>query len=169
MNRIIFLIAIVILVVIDLSYSQEKVFVDSTHARIKFDPLSDPAVELRKAIAEAQKSRKNILLDVGGEWCIWCHRLDEFFYENEDLNKFLHNNFVEVKVNYSPQNKNEKFLSKYPKVAGYPHLFILDKDGRFLHSQDTGKLEEGKGYNHDKVLSFLKEWAPSKKHFNRVD
>lgn len=139
------------------------------HTRIKFDPLSDPMVDLRKAIAEAQKSGRNILVDVGGEWYIWCHRLDEFFYKNKDINEFMQNNFVVVKVNYSPENKNEKFLSKYPKFAGYPHLFVLYKDGRFLRSQDTGKLEAGKGYNHDKVLAFLKEWVSSKKHLNKVN
>lgn len=139
--------------------------IDSTKKaeRIKFDPASNPEQDLKQAITLAQESNKRILLDVGGEWCIWCHRLDEFFENNPDIKKYMTDNFVVVKVNFSQENKNEEFLSKYPKVAGYPHLFVLDSDGKFLHSQDTGKLEAGKGHDRDKVLTFLKEWAPPKK------
>lgn len=65
-----------------------------------------------------------------------------------------------MKVNYSPENKNEEFLSNYPKIQGYPHFFVLDENGKLLHSQDTGKLEEGKNYNAQKFIDFLKLWTP---------
>jgi len=130
--------------------------------RIQFDPERNPEHDLQQAITLAKDTNKRIILDVGGEWCIWCHRLDKFFEENADIKKFMEENFVIVKVNYSPENKNEKFLSQYPKVPGYPHLFVLEKDGKFLHSQDTGKLESGKGYSKDSVLTFLHNWAIAK-------
>lgn len=133
--------------------------------RVKFDPSRDAEKDIKDAIAAAGKSGKNILLDVGGEWCIWCHRLDKLFEDNKDLSDFEHENFIVVKVNYSNENKNEKVLSKYPKVSGYPHLFVLDKDGNLLHSQNTGDLESEKGQGHDKdkVFAFLREWSPKKK------
>ncbi|NTV74345.1 MAG: thioredoxin, partial [Holophaga sp.] len=40
------------------------------------------------------------------------------------------------------------------------HLFVLDADGKVLHSQDTGVLEEGKGYSREKVTAFLTAWKP---------
>jgi hypothetical protein len=64
-----------------------------------------------------------------------------------------------VKVNFSEENKNEKVLSRYPKIEGYPHIFVLEKNGKLLHSQDTGLLESGDHHDHDKVLAFLKKWA----------
>ena len=105
---------------------------------------------------------KRIILDVGGEWCIWCHRLDNFIDQHEEINNFINDNFITVKVNYSEENHNEEFLSKYPKVKGYPHIFVLDNDGIFLHSQDTGDLEKEKSYSAEKIMAFLKEWAPEK-------
>ena len=45
-----------------------------------------------------------------------------------------------LKVNWSKENKNEALLSKWPKIDGYPHLFVLDADGRLVHSQDTAKF-----------------------------
>lgn len=127
--------------------------------RASFDPKRDAAKDIREAIAEAGKTHKRVLLDVGGEWCIWCHRLDTLFATNPDLDEYLHKYFVVVKVNYSPENKNEKVLSRYPKVAGYPHLFVLDANGKLLHSQDTGELESGKHHDREKVFAFLKKWS----------
>jgi len=66
---------------------------------------------------------------------------------------------VVLKVNYSDENENKDFLGKYPKIRGYPHLFVLDSDGKLLHSQGTAELEEGKGYNEQKVMAFLSKWA----------
>jgi hypothetical protein len=65
-------------------------------------------------------------------------------------------------VNFSQENKNEEVLSRYPKIPGYPHFFVLDKDGKFLHSQSTGDLEEGDHHDRKKVLEFLEEWIPPK-------
>jgi thioredoxin-related protein len=127
----------------------------------KFDPGRDAAKDIQNAMVEAQKTSKRILLDVGGEWCIWCRRLDTLFSTNKDLAEVLHKEFVVVKVNYSKENKNEAVLSRYPKIPGYPHLFVLDESGKLLHSQDTGELESGKGHDRDKVMAFLKKWGPS--------
>ena len=70
----------------------------------------------------------------------------------------MQENFLIVKVNYSDENKNESFLKEYPKVPAYPHYFVLDTDGTFLHSQGTGELEEGKSYDEDVFVAFLNKW-----------
>ncbi|MFH0992070.1 MAG: thioredoxin family protein [bacterium] len=151
-----------LLIIIQLSgVSQDKKepLPQEKETRVKFDPAKDPEKDLQEAIGTASKDGKRIILDVGGEWCIWCHRLDQLFAENKDLADFLKENYVVVKVNYSQENKNEKFLSKYPKIPGYPHLFVLDRQGKLLQSQDTGELESGKKHDLFKVLTFLKKWA----------
>lgn len=135
---------------------------DSKPQREKFDPNKDPFNDLKTAVETASKENKRILLDVGGEWCIWCHRLDGFIEENIELKKFLHDNFVVVKVNFSKENKNEKFLSQYPKVPGYPHFFVLDSEGKFLHTQNTGELEKDKSYSAELLMEFFKKWVPAK-------
>ena len=125
-----------------------------------FDPARDAAADIGAALAEARRTGKRVLVDVGGDWCIWCKRLDRFFEEQKDVAAYLHANYVTVKVNYSKENRNEAVLSRYPKVAGYPHLFVLDTTGVLLRSQDTGALESGKAHDREKVLAFLKAWAP---------
>jgi len=128
----------------------------------KFDTTRDAQKDLQDAIAEAKWINKKIYVDVGGEWCIWCRRLDNFYKSNKDLQEYLDKHYVFVKINYSKENKNETVLSKFPKIEGYPHIFILDKRGNLIKSKNAGELEEGKGYNHDKIMSFLKEFAVKK-------
>jgi hypothetical protein len=67
-------------------------------------------------------------------------------------------------VNFSKENKNSEVLSRFPQVSGFPHIFILDENGKLLHSQDTSELElpEGssvKGHDKAKVFAFLKKWT----------
>ncbi len=141
--------------------AQEK---DSAHVQyvavVEFDSTRNPANDVKEAVVEAKRSGRRILLDVGGNWCKWCHYLDRFWEQNKDVADFLHKNFIYVKVNFSKGNENKDFLSKYPKIPGYPHFFVLDTDGTLLWSQNTGELESGQGHDHDKVLAFLKKWAP---------
>jgi thiol:disulfide interchange protein len=130
-------------------------------AREKFDPTRDPKADLALATKTAAKSGRNIVLDVGGEWCGWCVFMDKFFVQHPDLAKLRDANFVWVKVNFSKDNENKEFLADYPAAAGYPHLYVLDPSGKLLQSQDTSELEMGKGYNPEKFSEFLKKWAPS--------
>ena len=127
-----------------------------------FDPTRDPADDLRTATLAAQREGKRIVLDVGGDWCAWCRRLDAFVDSDSAVRAFRDANFVWMKVNYSEENQNIPFLSKFPQAKGYPHLFVLDADGTLLHSQFTGSLEAGKGYDREKFLAFLKKWAPAR-------
>ena len=110
------------------------------------------------AKAEAQKTGRRILMDVGGNWCPWCHKLHAFWDDQKAVKDLRDQGYVFVLVNYSKDNKNEAFLGQFPKIKGYPHLFVLDADGKLLHSQDTGELEQDKGYSPEKIAAFLKAW-----------
>jgi len=127
----------------------------------KFDPARDPARDVASAVAKAKAEGKRVIVDVGGEWCSWCHILDRFIESNAEVAALRNRGYVWVKVNWSKENKNEAFLARYPKIKGYPHLFVLDADGKLLHSQDTGELEAGKSYDPGKMTAFFTKWAPA--------
>lgn len=86
--------------------------------------------------------------------------MNEFVHENQAVANALHDKFIILKVSYGDGNDNEAFLSNYPDVPAYPHFFVLDSDGTFLHAQGTAELEEGRGYDEDVFLAFLQDWAP---------
>jgi len=126
----------------------------------RFDPSRDAAADVAEAIALANAQGKHVIVDVGGEWCSWCHILDRFIAGNPDVRLLIDAKYIWVKVNFSKENRNEALLARWPKVAGYPHLFVLDANGRLLHSQDTGRLESGNGYDRRKFVAMLQRWAP---------
>jgi len=126
----------------------------------QFDPKRDAARDLDNALSMARATNRHVLVDVGGEWCSWCHALDRFFASNADLKRLRDNWYVLLKINWSPENTNAAVLRRWPKTVGYPHFFVLDADGRLLHSQDTGVLESGSSYDHAAMRAFLVKWAP---------
>lgn len=128
-----------------------------------YDPNRNGASDLAAAQSEARRSNRNVLIEVGGQWCIWCHFLDKFFETHEEIKDLRDQYYVTVPINYSKENKNKKLLSRFPEVAGFPHLYVLDGDGKLIQSQDTSELEQGEGYNPEKMKEFLLKWAPISK------
>lgn len=128
-----------------------------------YDPARNPADDLAQAIVVAQKENKRILLELGGDWCIWCKYMDDFYESHPDILQARAENYVLVKINVSEENENVQFLSQFPEAAGYPHIYILESDGTFLHSQNTADLEDGAdSYVPEVFMAFLQKWAPVK-------
>ena len=46
-----------------------------------------------------------------------------------------------------------------PTRFGFPVFIIIDGNGKVLHIQDSGLLEEGAGYNKQKVTGFFRNWT----------
>ncbi len=54
----------------------------------------------KEAFAEAQRSHRPILLDVGAIWCPWCARMDKESYTVPETAAYINLHFVAVKVDY---------------------------------------------------------------------
>jgi hypothetical protein len=126
-----------------------------------YDKARNPAHDLAMTVKRAKSEKKHILVQVGGDWCGWCHLMSGFMEQNERVREKIGRHYLVMKVTYDGEQKNEAFLSRYPPIAGYPHLFVLDSEGNLLHSQDTADLEEGQGYNEKIYLAFLDKWKPA--------
>lgn len=126
----------------------------------RFDPQRDAPADVAAAVAQAAAQGKHVIVDVGGQWCAWCHILDRFIADHTEVRQQIASGFVWVKVNWSPANRNEPLLSAWPKITGYPHLFVLDAKGQLLRSQATVQFESGRDYDEAKMLAFLRENRP---------
>lgn len=126
-----------------------------------YNPSIDAAAELTKAIQKAKAEHKNVLIQIGGNWCPWCIRLHKFFETNIKADSLIKEGYVFLLINYSKENKNLHLLKKldYPQRFGFPVLVVLNNKGVRIHTQDTGLLEEGSGYDEKKVIGFLKNWT----------
>ena len=127
-----------------------------------YDPSRDAAKDIQDAVAEANRTHKRVLMEIGGNWCIWCRYFEEFYASHPDIREYRDANYVLVRVNFSEENKNKAVISKYGEVPGYPHIFVLDSDGNLLYSKHTSELEQGRGYSEVAMKNFLEKWAPKK-------
>lgn len=127
-----------------------------------YNPSANVVKDVAAVLLKAKKEKKNVLLQIGGNWCVWCYRLNSFIQTDSILKKLVRDNYITYHLNYSPENKNLSYLKKlgYPQRFGFPVLVVLDGDGKQLHTQDTALLEKGNGYDEEKVKSFLRNWAP---------
>jgi thioredoxin-related protein len=125
-----------------------------------YNPEADAKKELMEAIQSAGEQNKHVLVQVGGNWCPWCIRLHGFFESEARLDSILKADFIMVRINYSKENKNPEVLASldFPQRFGFPVLLVLDKNGKRLHTQDTGLLELDRGYDPGKISRFLLNW-----------
>lgn len=125
-----------------------------------YNPKANAQAEINAAVAKAKKEKKHVFIQVGGNWCIWCIRFHDLVNATPALKDYLANNYETVLLNWSPENKNEAILKKfkYPGRFGFPVFLILDGDGKLIHTQNSGYLEEGGGHSVKKVMEFLKNW-----------
>ena len=132
---------------------------EATHL---YNPAADAKTEIADAVKQASKEHKNVLLQIGGNWCKWCLSFNNLVSNDEVLNKYLHDNYVVVHVNYSKENMNEKVLAElgYPQRLGFPVFVVLDDKGNRLYTQNSGGLADGKGHSREKILRFFKDWSP---------
>ena len=128
-----------------------------------YNDKENAEAKIAELVKQAQAENKNIILQAGGNWCIWCLRFNQFVQTTPELKNVVDENYLYYHLNYSPENKNEKVFAKYDNPGakyGYPVFIVLDKNGKMIHTQDSAVLEEGKGYSTEKVKAFFQEWAP---------
>jgi len=126
-----------------------------------YNPDSDAKSDIKAAVAQAKAENKNVLLQIGGNWCPWCVKLHAFMSEDFQVDSILQADYVRVMVNYSKENKNEATMAELgnPQRFGFPVLVVLDQKGERIHTQDSWFLEKEKSYDKEKLVHFLKMWS----------
>lgn len=154
-----FFLSLIFLVVTPVFADSEAVPDYSRH----YDPKRNPFEDGRAAIENARATQRHILIELGGNWCAWCKKMEQFISGNETVKKKFDENFVVLKVNVSDENDNREFLSVFPQVFGYPHFFVTDSNGEVLYSKDTAELLENRQYSEVRFLEFIERWKPKRK------
>jgi thioredoxin-related protein len=128
-----------------------------------YKPEENAEKELEHAVKEAKKTNRFVFVQIGGNWCVWCARFNDFVSADKSIDSLIQANFIVYHMNYSQENKNEKLLGKYrfPQRFGFPVFLVIDGEGKLLHTQNSEYLEEGKSYNRNKVMEFFRNWTPA--------
>ena len=135
-----------------------------------YDEDINPIEQIDKALVKAKSEGKFVICQVGGNWCPWCLRFADFITNDTAISKVIAENFEYIHVNYNPRkSEGEEKLQQAKALMkrlnncgrfGFPVFVVLDEEGKVIHIQDSSFLEEGQGYNQEKVMRFFKNWTP---------
>src|SRR5690606_30944652 len=128
-----------------------------------YHPEADAKKDIENATAKAQQENKHVFIQIGGNWCGWCKLFNDLTTTDEELKNYIAENYEVVHLNYSKENENLDVLAtlEFPQRFGFPVFVILDGNGKRIHTQSSGYLEEGKGHSKKKVMEFLQQWSPT--------
>ncbi len=128
-----------------------------------YNETIDPIAQIDSAVAKAKTSNKNVICQVGGNWCTWCLRFADFITNDADIKQIVDDNYEYIHVNYSGKNGNPALMKRLnnPSRFGYPVFVVLDNTGKVIHIQDSSFLESGQSYDKTKVIRFFKSWTPN--------
>ena len=127
-----------------------------------YSPEENAEKAIEKAIEKAKDEKKHVFVQIGGNWCIWCARFNDFTTSDKSIDSLINENYVVYHLNYSKENKNAELLKRYkfPQRFGFPVFLILNGKGELLHTQSSWYLESGKSYDKEKVMAFFTDWGP---------
>jgi thioredoxin-related protein len=127
-----------------------------------YNPDANAKEDIAKAVRQAKAENKQVLLQIGGNWCPWCVRLHEMETTDNQIDSLLKADYVLVLVNVpkEKEKRNPELMASLgnPQRFGFPVLVILDQEGVRLHTQDSWYLEKDKYYDKEKVVHFLEMW-----------
>ena len=123
-----------------------------------YDESADGKKQVAAAIVVAKKEHKRILLQFGANWRSWCLKLHKLFESDKVVSEELKANYVVAFIDVHNKDLVVKYGAEYN--YGLPFLVVLESGGKHLITKRSDDLEEGDHHSPQKVLSFLKEWAP---------
>src|SRR6476659_9048080 len=84
-----------------------------------YDPSENAEEKIAQSIAKAKAEGKHVFIQIGGNWCVWCARFNDFTRNDTKVDSLIKAGYVVYHMNYSKENFNAKLLAKY----GYPQRF----------------------------------------------
>jgi thioredoxin-related protein len=156
--------------VVDTAALIQKAKEDMVNLAKPYDEKEDAQAKINSLVTQAKKEGKNVFVQAGGNWCIWCLRFNDFVQNNPKLKQTADDNYLYYHLNYSKENKNEAVFDKYApngKEYGFPFFFIIDVNGNVLDvvsSEIVANEGEGDAYYDEAKTQelFLKYAAQTK-------
>ncbi len=85
--------------------------------------------EIESALNQAKEKNRPIILDAWAEWCEACKKMDATTFMDPNVQEFIKNNFIPLKLDLTESNdKNDSLVEKY-SLHSLPTLVLLPTDG----------------------------------------
>ncbi|MGM0589356.1 MAG: thioredoxin family protein [Bacteroidota bacterium] len=126
---------------------------------------------MREAQLKASTTGKKILVHIYAEWCVWCEKMDNNTYTNDQVKKHLLKYYYPVRVDgesqqtivYNGQKMTMEEFAKTLGVTAYPTILFIDSEGKLI-AQQGGFIKPD---IFTKLLSFVGSDAYQKQEFDQ--
>jgi thiol:disulfide interchange protein len=132
----------------------------AAESRPIYDVHADAQQDIARALAQAKKEHKRVLIDFGADWCPDCVVLAHIF-DDAKVKPFLDSHFVVVRVNVGQWDVNLDVSEKYgdPIAKGIPAVVVLSPDQQIVASTGGGELANARTATKQDILTLLQQWA----------
>jgi hypothetical protein len=168
MNRIALTLAALLVAAPAFAVPAPKVALDSIAnlpvvERNPYDEAATPAqadAAVKAAFVRAHKSHKEVLIDLGGNWCGDCVVLSNIM-QLPELKPFIAAHYEVVTVDTGRNNKNLQIPGRFgvDLAGGVPAVLIVKPDGKTLvNAGHISALEDARHMTPQGIADWLAQW-----------
>ena len=117
--------------------------------------------QVAAAFARAQKSKKRVLIDLGGNWCVDCIVLANFVRLPE-MRRFMEAHYEEVLVDVGRFNRNLQIPARFgitERLKGVPALLIATPDGKLVNGENIFATADAHTMTPQAIAAYLAKYA----------
>ena len=117
-----------------------------------YDAETDAVADVRRAIAQADRTGRLLLLVFGANWCEDCRQLDRVM-QRDPLAELVEDAFSVVKVDVGNWDHNLDVVTEWgdPIAGGIPAVVVATSGRQVLYSTKAGELATARHMGDDEL------------------
>ncbi len=125
-------------------------------ANLPYDASADAHADIRHALSDAARTRKNVLLVFGANWCEDCRALDAALRKPDNA-ALMAREFKVVKIDVGHFDRNLDIAAAYGDAVskGIPSAVVVAPDARILYATHAGELADARTMSASGVHDFF--------------
>jgi protein disulfide-isomerase len=131
-------------------------------ATLPYDASADARADIRGALAQAQRTHRNVLLVFGANWCEDCRALDKALHTPRNA-ALMQREFEIVKVDVGKFDRNLDVATDYGDAVakGIPSAVVLSPAGAIVYATRAGELADARRMSETGVHDFFERVVKS--------
>jgi thiol-disulfide isomerase/thioredoxin len=126
-----------------------------------FDETANANALVDAAFARAKHSGKDVMIDLGGNWCADCRILSGLM-ERPELHTFLASHYEMVTVDVGRFDKNLQIPARFgitTRLEGVPAILIATPDGKLVNAGKVSAIEDARHMTPQALADWLAQWT----------